>query len=99
MSADNWAICPHCVKHAHDRKARREEAANEAYGKAPIEEYMALRDMAAEIVNEEQFRTFREDYEFYGAETGEVMAVYSGRCEKCGASAAFKSGTHKVNAA
>lgn len=41
----------------------------------------------APVVDSEQFRTFREDYEFYGADVGEVHAVYSGRCTVCGISA------------
>lgn len=31
----------------------------------------------------ETHRTFREDYEIHGAETGNVRAVYGGRCTSC----------------
>jgi hypothetical protein len=40
----------------------------------------------AGIYASEAERTFREDYEFYGAETGEVTARYRGRCTVCGLS-------------
>lgn len=30
--------------------------------------------------------TFREDYEIYGAETGELIIHYRGRCTVCGLS-------------
>ena len=35
-------------------------------------------------------KNFREDYEFYGAETGVVTVVYSGRCVECGYGVSFE---------
>lgn len=32
---------------------------------------------------EEEHRTFREDYEIYGAATGSVRVVYGGHCASC----------------
>ena len=32
---------------------------------------------------ESEDTTFREDYEFYGAETGTVSYTYSGYCREC----------------
>lgn len=62
-----------------------------AYGKVPVDEFDALRDAYAEkerlYVNPEdhnEFRTFREDYEFYGADEGVVHVRYGGQCTKCG---------------
>lgn len=85
MSADNWAVCPKCLSAA--QKAHDEEAAKvyEQYGKVPPDEFDRLR---AELqpVDPDTFRTFREDYEFYGAEEGEIHARYKGSCDGCGLS-------------
>ena len=89
MSADNWAQCPRCVK--RHEKALREGAARvaEAYGKVPLEEWDRMRDWQSEAESELIRETFREDYEFYGAEDGEVVASYSGSCSECGLSLSF----------
>ncbi|MFC9755206.1 hypothetical protein [Streptomyces sp. NPDC056921] len=34
--------------------------------------------------------TFREDYEFHGAETGEVTASYCGTCSRCALPTSFE---------
>lgn len=83
MGADNWAICPQCLAEA---KTDAENASAEVYaqyGKVPPEEFDRLREELP-VLNPEDFRTFREDYEFYGADEGEVKASYSGHCTKCG---------------
>jgi hypothetical protein len=73
-----------------------------SYGVVPPEEFDAARE-ALEPVDEEVYRTFREDYEFSGAETGEVTAFYGGECSSCGLSAElratkrFWSGDETVN--
>jgi hypothetical protein len=82
MSADNWAICPRCLSEATDKHAAKERRVAALYGKVPVEEFDAQRAALAEI-DPEKFRTFREDYEFYGAEDGEVHASYSGGCTTC----------------
>ena len=84
MSADNWAICPQCVDRAKAEAAERFQAAVDAYGKVPSEEYERLRAEAQTSMDEESFRTFREDYEFYGASEGKVTASYRGHCQTCG---------------
>jgi len=48
-----------------------------------MEEFDRLRREADTPIDHEALRTFREDYEVYGAETGEVTASYSGRCSVC----------------
>jgi len=96
MSADNWAVCPKC-QHDREKKALdMEEAVVEAYGKVPVGEFDALRAAAdqarAEADNAEdhnEFRTFREDYEIYGAEGGEILVTYSGGCSNCRTSTKF----------
>jgi hypothetical protein len=59
VSADNWAVCPQCVK-------RGDTEANEGA------------------------RTFREDYEIYGAAEGAVTVDYCGDCHVCGLSLSFE---------
>ena len=83
MSASNWAICPRCAARA---AAAIEIAAADLfadYGKIPVAEFDERRAQIPSI-NREDFRTFREDYEIYGAETGTVKVDYSGACETCG---------------
>ena len=88
MSASKWAICPRCVKRAEAARAAQIAATGASYGKVPEQEYAeavkAIRD-----VNPEDYRTFREDYEIYGAKDGEVTVDYGGSCETCGASLRF----------
>lgn len=83
MSADNWAICPKCLRRAELRAAAARATVNSAYGTIPVEEWEARK---AELVDvdPEEHRTFREDYEIYGAETGEITVSYAGRCTECG---------------
>lgn len=90
MSADNWAICPRCLDRAKAERAAKFEAARIAYGNVEPEEYERLRSEAQVEIDPEQFRTFREDYEFWGAEDGKVGASYKGRCQTCDLSAGFE---------
>ena len=52
------------------------------YGQVTAEKFDELRS-ALISPEEENFRTFREDYEFWGAEEGVVKYEYSGHCTKC----------------
>jgi hypothetical protein len=89
MSADSWAICPRCVAQARAEYDKNVEAVMATYGKVPVEEFDAARAaLVAPAMGD--FQTFREDYEFYGAEAGEVEASYSGHCSKCGLGLDFK---------
>lgn len=84
MSADNWDVCPQCLDRAKAERQARVDAAAEAYGTVPPEEYERLRTEALAGIAEPDALTFREDYEFYGASKGTVCASYSGHCEVCG---------------
>lgn len=87
MSADNWAECPRC-KHRALLKFENDQAAVSAmYGTVPVEEFDAAR---AALSVDEVGHTFREDYEFYGAESGTVKASYRGACTRCGLSLDFR---------
>jgi len=86
VSADNWARCPRC-RLREERKLNEEQSrVDAAYGKVPVDEFDQMRtELAAKreaFVDGES--TFREDYEFYGAEDGIVTASYRGQCTKCG---------------
>jgi len=91
MSADNWDICPKCVANAVEELEARKAKVQEAYGKVSIEEFEAMRADTPETVDPEDFRTFREDYEFWGARDGVVHASYKGHCKECGTDLGFKS--------
>lgn len=82
MSAVNWAICPRCLGRARDSYAADYEAVMSAYETIPVDEFDQRRT-ALKLVEPEDYRTFREDYEFHGAADGEINAVYSGGCTTC----------------
>lgn len=91
MSADNWAPCPRCIKRAESFKADLLEEMNTSYGRIPLAEFDALRQRAEAPVEEK--RTFREDYEIYGAVDGTIVVSYRGHCSECGLALEF---THEV---
>lgn len=84
MSADSWRVCPRCRQKELDRLGELSERVSAGYGVLPIEEFDALRSELAKGIDERKIQTFREDYEFYGAESGEVKYSYSGHCQVCG---------------
>jgi hypothetical protein len=90
VSADNWAICPRCVARARAEHEARFQAAVDAYGTVPAEEYERLRAEAQRPFDEGDFQTFREDYEIYGAAEGTVVVSYSGHCSVCALGLDFK---------
>ena len=89
MSADNWAQCPRCA----DRRliAIRDllAKAEQSYGNVPVTEFDQMRKAAADLECEPIEPTFREDYEIFGAEVGEVVVSYSGSCTRCGLALKF----------
>lgn len=88
MSADHYAICPRCRDEAKADYETRQRRLREAYGAMPVDEYEAL-SKAAEAFDEERFRTFREEWEFFDASTGTVKMSYGGECDRCGLSVTF----------
>lgn len=83
MSADNWAICPKCLAEAKASIDEQRAKVYATYGTVPIEEFDRLRDELPEL-RDENYRTFREDYEIYGADSGLLHVSYSGHCSECG---------------
>lgn len=84
MSADNWDVCPRCIAKAHAAHEKEEERVSDMYGKVPVDDFDAAR---AELkpVDPEDFRTLREDYEWY-VQDEEIHGVYKCQCtaEGCG---------------
>lgn len=89
MSADNWAICPRCHRRHFEKLRAGAERVKAAYGQVPVEDWDQMRTQQEEAEATPLQATFREDYEFYGAEKGEVISSYSGRCTACGLSLHF----------
>ena len=92
MSADNWTQCPRCQVDDESRQDALIKIANDAYGRVSPDEYEIARQNALHPDFEED--TFREDYEFYGAELGVVRYTYSGECTVCGLEVEF-NGEHR----
>lgn len=72
MSADNWEVCPRCynraLKEFEDVKAKIADLG------ADVKKFMNIKEPSIE-----DYRTFREDYEF-SLEDGKVRYSYSGAC-------------------
>lgn len=87
MGDDNWTICPRCTERTGREIAAREQAATDAYGKVPVEEWKSL-DNAARLIPAPEYQ-FREDYEI-GVEGSDLSISYSGCCQVCGLTVSFK---------
>lgn len=90
MSADNWDVCPRCSQRRDERLAEMTQALDAAYGAVPVEEFDRLRTEREDFANTPAAHTFREDYEFWGADIGELNASYRGSCKECGLTHEFK---------
>lgn len=88
MSASNWAVCPRCFSRARAAEAEQLAAVMATYGKVPVEEFDQAR-AAVTTPSPEDFCTFREDYEIFGAKEGTVVVDYSGSCRQCGLELSF----------
>lgn len=84
MSASNWAVCPRCLERAQIARDEAFQHALSLYGVVPIDEWQKATAAAEKIsANEDNFQTFREDYEIYGASSGTISVSYSGHCSVC----------------
>jgi hypothetical protein len=94
MSADSWAMCPRCTNNDEQEIPAMERKLHESYGKVSFEEYEQMQttidECRYERDNNPRRATFREDYEFYGAETGTLQISYSGQCTVCGLKLKFQ---------
>lgn len=100
MSADNWTYCPRCTEKGEAQLAAHENTVNMLYGTVPVEQFDEARLGLAEQITAHgnRGRTFREDYDFYGAETGVLTVDYAGECTKCGLKLKFNE-QHPVDGA
>ena len=64
-------------------------AAEASQDTVPAELREPMLKLAGKPVNEEDFRTFREDYEFFIRDRA-VHASYSGHCQVCGLGTDFE---------
>lgn len=92
MSADNWADCPRCKDTLVNNVIELEKELRESYGKVAMSVYESMQyrlQEARKAVEKadsgyDRDNTFREDYEFFGAETGTITVSYHGQCTICG---------------
>jgi hypothetical protein len=59
-----------------------------SYGKVPVAEFDRAR-AAVKPIDQQDYATFREDYEITGAKDGIVVVSYGGSCEVCGLELSF----------
>lgn len=94
MSADSWEKCPRCVSRAEVAWEKEAEELQDRYGTMPFGEFEGLinelRAKRSNLNKWESYRTGREDWDIYGAETGTVTIEYGFGCSVCGLSADFK---------
>lgn len=88
MSADNWSICPKCVKNRTQELEKKKAEIVKNYGKVSSEEYFRLIDsLKKEEVScsfeTKEVLTLREDYEIGISENGEFSVGYSCSCSTC----------------
>jgi hypothetical protein len=90
MSADNWTTCPRCAAERQEEIEKLDQSITESYGKVSVDEFDNQRSKLSMHRALPLDRTWREDYEFYGADEGSLHISYSGGCSVCGLS-------HKVD--
>jgi len=84
MSADYWAVCPRCLKRAHAKYQEGIDAVAALLAKLTEQERKIVHPTVKEA-DPEDYRTFREDYEFYvNPATARVEVSFSGHCTECG---------------
>lgn len=89
MSADNWTVCPRCKARHIAKRIEARAVANNSYGAVPLEQWQALDKAADDLAQDWDHKTFREDYEIYGADEGSIEVSYRGGCGECGLSVGF----------
>jgi hypothetical protein len=89
MSADNWGVCPRCLKKQIETQAKKVQEVNDSYGKVSQEVYMKnLEDLQRRKLIEEF--TLREDYDIGVDGDGEFHIDYRASCENCGLEFGYK---------
>lgn len=81
MSADNWGICPKCIRRHDDQRAVLEQRLEDDYGKVSREDYKRLEQDVADFPLDHEKTELREDYEFVLFDDGTFYAKYVARCQ------------------
>jgi hypothetical protein len=92
MSADNWAICPKCLEIKNAEIADMNRSIDEQYGKISPRDYLRLIKERDDLAGEKMQYVFREDYQIYMQNDGELIIRYRGCCVKCGYEKMFSLG-------
>lgn len=88
MSADNWTLCPRCLKTCSEEWEKYLAETRASYGKVPASDYIEAIAKAEKPLRLED--TFREDYEIGITKDGKFIVSYGGSCERCGFKHEFK---------
>ena len=88
MSADNWAVCPRCLKREIERREDLDKQVKEKYGKLAQSEYLALVEKS-KVPQQPVKQTLCEDYKLGTNEDGLFEVNYSCGCSVCGYKAKF----------
>lgn len=89
MSASSWTTCPRCVERHQVAVNAKIQAAANAYGKIPVEEWTDMHEAARAADIPLEAESFREDYEVWGASEGTIYFSYTGSCTECGLGLSF----------
>ena len=92
MSADGWQQCPQCSEEAEKKINELTNSIDEQYGRLDPESWLEFKRCTEldidEIERSEQ--TWREQFEFFGAESGVLKVSYSAYCTVCKLKLEFK---------
>lgn len=83
MSANNYRLCPRCVRRAVAKQKEKRDRAEAAYGQVPAAEYCQLAAEADRDPTEKMPANFREDYQIATSERGVFFVRYHGECSLC----------------
>lgn len=90
MSADNWTICPRCMKATRDAATKSAKKLLAAYGKIGADEY-ERRLLVQATTPRKPVDSIREDWEIGMDADGKFTVVYSCSCDICGFSFEYKA--------
>lgn len=88
MSADNWRVCPRCMRRKEKAQEEMVREVAESYGKVPADLYLLKCKKAADGF--EIQCAYREDYELGTSEDGKLYVIYHGWCQDCGYGVDFR---------
>ena len=84
MSADNWRVCPYCLRKDHHEREKRIEKIAAEYGKIPLDQWHSKMKEVVDVPIKMKEQTLREDYEQGIDDAGRYYVSFRARCEACG---------------